>query len=88
MFKMRELRGRGLVAVRWIPTDDNTADRWTKILDRQPFEKFRRLVLNLEKETGNVEWPSLLRPPGYMSEMAEGPGGHSLGRFMSTTNIL
>tara|TARA_B110001452_G_scaffold227627_1_gene202632 strand:+ start:148 stop:1332 length:1185 start_codon:yes stop_codon:yes gene_type:complete len=35
----------------------------------------RRLVLNLEKETGNVEWPSLLRPPGYMSEMGVGSDG-------------
>ena len=35
----------------------------------------RRLVLNLEKETGNVDWPSLLRPPGYMSEMADGADG-------------
>ena len=43
MFKMRKLRGRGLVAVRWIPTDD----LWTKILDGQPFKKFRRLVLCL-----------------------------------------
>ena len=45
---MRELRGAGKVTVRYVPTDENTADIFTKILDRQPFEKHRkRVVLNL-----------------------------------------
>ena len=48
MFKMRELRGAGIVNVRWVPTDDNFADLFTKILGRQPFEKHRRTVLNLD----------------------------------------
>ena len=29
------------------PTDENTADIFTKILSRQPFEKHRRTLLNL-----------------------------------------
>ena len=44
---MRELRGAGLVDVKYVPTDDNTADIFTKILSRQPFEKHRRTLLNL-----------------------------------------
>ena len=44
---MRELRGAAKVTVRYVPTDDNTADIFTKILSRRPFEKHRRTVLNL-----------------------------------------
>ena len=44
---MRELRGAGKVQVKYIPTDENTADIFTKILTRQPFEKHRKVVLNL-----------------------------------------
>ena len=47
LFKMREMRGAGLVTVRYVPTDENTADIFTKVLKRQPFEKHRRTVLNL-----------------------------------------
>ena len=50
MYKMRELRGAALVTVKYVPTDDNTADLFTKILSRQPFEKHRRTVLNLAAE--------------------------------------
>ena len=46
MYKMREMRGAALVTVKYVPTDDNTADLFTKILSRQPFEKHRRTVLN------------------------------------------
>ena len=46
MFKMRELRGAGVVIVRWVPTDDNTADLFTKLLSRQPFERHRRTIFN------------------------------------------
>ena len=52
MFKMRELRGAGLVTVEHIPTDANPADLFTKILSRQVFEKHRRTVLNLTDPTG------------------------------------
>ena len=51
MFKMRELRGAGLVTVEHIPTDVNPADLFTKILSRQVFEKHRRTVLNLTDST-------------------------------------
>ena len=47
MYKMREMRGAKIVTVKYIPTGDNTADMWTKVLSRQPFEKHRRTVLNL-----------------------------------------
>ena len=47
LYKMREMRGAGRVTVKYVPTDDNTADISTKILSRQPFEKHRRTLLNL-----------------------------------------
>lgn len=52
IFKMREMRGAGIVQVKWIPTDANPADLFTKILSRQPFEKHRKTVLNLPGDTG------------------------------------
>ena len=51
---MRELRGAGVVTVRHIPTEENPADLFTKILSRQPFEKFRKHVLNAAGDTGAV----------------------------------
>ena len=51
MFKMRELRGAGLVTVRHIPTETNASDIFTKILSRQPFEKHRKTALNLPGDT-------------------------------------
>ena len=44
---LTELRGAGMVQVTHIPTDQNPADLFTKILGRQPFEKHRKVVLNL-----------------------------------------
>ena len=41
------MRGAGRVTVKYVPTDDNTADIFTKVLSRQPFEKHRRALLNL-----------------------------------------
>ena len=32
---------------KYVPTDENTADLFTKVLQRQPFEKHRKIVLNL-----------------------------------------
>ena len=46
LFKLREMRGAGIVKVQYIPTDENTADLFTKVLKRQPFEKHRKVVLN------------------------------------------
>ena len=52
LFKMRELRGAGVVRVRHIAGDSNPADLFTKILTRQPFEKHRKFVLNLPGNSG------------------------------------
>ena len=43
---MRELRGANFVTVSYIPTEDNPADLFTKILTRVPFEKHRAFVMN------------------------------------------
>ena len=47
LFKMRELRGAGVVTVNHTPGVANPADLFTKILSRQVFEKHRKFVLNL-----------------------------------------
>ena len=47
LFKMRELRGAGIVTVNHTPGVANPADLFTKILSRQVFEKHRKFVLNL-----------------------------------------
>ena len=47
MYKMREMRGAKIVTVKYIPTNENTADMWTKVLARQLFEKHRRVAFNL-----------------------------------------
>ena len=46
LFKMRELRGAGIVTVELVPTAINPADIFTnKILSRQVFEKHRKTIL-------------------------------------------
>ena len=47
MYKMREMRGAGVVVVKHIPTDDNPADMFTKVLPPHKFDKHRRTVMNL-----------------------------------------
>ena len=42
----------GLVTVKYLGTEENTADLFTKILDRQPFEKHRKTVLNTAANDG------------------------------------
>ena len=44
--------GAGLVTVKYLGTEENTADIFTKILDRQPFEKHRKTVLNAAANDG------------------------------------
>ena len=46
-FKMRELHHRGVVTVRLVPTAENGADMFTKVLDNKTFAKHRRDVMNL-----------------------------------------
>ena len=52
MFKMRELNAAGVVKVKFVATEENTADLFTKILHRQPFEKHRSTVMNLPAGRG------------------------------------
>jgi len=52
LFKMRELRGLGVVTVARAPTAENPADIFTKVLDKQPFDKHRKFVHNLSGDTG------------------------------------
>ena len=53
LFKMRELRGAGIVVVKKVPTEFNPADLFTKVLGRHDFEKHRRHVMNLDAAAGN-----------------------------------
>ena len=46
--------------MRYIPTDENEADLFTKILGRHAFEKHRKTVLNLSADNG-VEQSRKLR---------------------------
>ena len=58
MFKMRELRGAGVVEVNHIPTDKNPADLFTKVLGRQVFERHRATVLNTGAKNRDAIDPS------------------------------
>ena len=51
MFKMRELRGAGVVTVRHIPGTENPADIFTKTLSRQVFEKHRKTLCYMPGDT-------------------------------------
>ena len=44
---VREREIEGHLRLEKVGTDDNLADMFTKVLDRAPFEKFRRLVMNV-----------------------------------------
>ena len=46
-FKVREYLHKGLLKVIAVPTLDNISDFFTKALDRQPFEKFRTVIMGL-----------------------------------------
>ena len=43
--RAREIEGH--LRLEKVGTDENLADVFTKVLDRIPFEKFRRLVMNV-----------------------------------------
>ena len=72
LFKMRELRGAGVVRVRHIPGDSNPADLFTKILTRQPFEKHRKFVLNLPGNSGVEQ--ARAEAPKHVSSLRDGTG--------------
>ena len=46
VFRIREYTFTSVVAARLVRTTENRADMFTKVLDRGPFLKFRRIVLN------------------------------------------
>ena len=73
LFKMRELRGAGMVNVRHIPGETNPADLFTKILSRQPFERHRKFVLNLPGDAG-IESFRLSAAPKGVSSQRDGTG--------------
>lgn len=58
MYKMRELRGSGVVILNKIDGEKNPADFFTKPLTRQPFDRYRKFVMNLHQPVstaaGNV----------------------------------
>ena len=47
LFKMRELRGAGVVNVNMVVGEFNPADLFTKVVSKQLFEKYRKFVLGL-----------------------------------------
>ncbi len=55
LFKMRELQASGLVTVSHIPTESNPADLFTKVLDKRPFEKHRKFMMNLPRDAGQKQ---------------------------------
>ena len=75
LFKMRELRGNGLVTVSHIPTESNPADLFTKVLDKQPFEKHRKFVMNLPGDAGQKHDAGTRKLRKCVDNNAPGKGG-------------
>ena len=44
---VKVVRDKNIMTPKYVPTDDNLADLFTKILSRQVFEKHRNTVLNV-----------------------------------------
>ena len=79
LFKMREMRGAGIVTVELIPTALNPADLFTKILSRpRRFEKHRKTVLNLSDMT-----PAACAQDGHSAEHVAGSRAGSVARAVS-----
>ena len=78
MFKMRELRGAGVVTVELVPTAINPADIFTKILSRQVFEKHRKTILNMSDAA-----PAACTHDGHSSEHVAGSRGGSVAQPVS-----
>ena len=53
-FKMRELRGAGAVTVKYIPTDKNPADIFTKVVGPQTFERHLKTIHNVPEVAGKI----------------------------------
>jgi len=51
LFKMRKLRGLGVITVAHVPTAENPADLFTKVLDKQPFDERRKFVHTTSRAT-------------------------------------
>ena len=76
LFKMREMRGAGIVTVEHVPTELNPADIFTKILSRQVFEKHRRTILNSDcNMTPNAAPPTPAPADSDTSDVAGSRGG-------------
>eukprot|EP00966_Prymnesium_polylepis_P291579 6734494-Prymnesium_polylepis.1 len=75
LFKMREMRGAGIVMVELVPTEINPADIFTKILSRQVFEKHRKKVLNIPDVTPTADTPTV-----HSTEHVAGSRGGSVAQ--------
>ena len=72
---MRELRGNSLVTVSHIPTESNPADLFTKVLDKQPFEKHRKFVMNSPGDAGQKHDAGTKKLRKCVDNNAPGKGG-------------
>ena len=77
LFKMRELRGAGVVTVELVPTAINPADIFTKILSRQVFEKHRKTILN----SSDVD-PAACAQDGHSADHVAGSRGGSVAQLV------
>ena len=75
LFKMREMRGAGVVTVELIPTAINPADIFTKILLRQTFEKHRKTVLNIMDDSDDGPTATALAHEHFTAQVAVSRGG-------------
>ena len=74
LFKMREMRGAGVVAVELIPTAINPADIFTKVLSRQTFEKHRKTVLNIMDDSDDGPTATALAHEHFTAQVAVSRG--------------
>ena len=59
---VREREVQGEVEVMKVATDDNVSDMLTKSLDRVPYTKLRRLLMNIVVRDGSASMPRCRRP--------------------------
>jgi len=50
-FKVRELVEQAVIAVKHVSSANNVADIFTKVLEKEPFQKLRAKLLNLPRES-------------------------------------